>query len=106
MAEYGLYGAMVRHSIPLPESILKSAKDGIMDSCAPWLLGKGPHPPGARPLWRGERAPWRRGQSPDAGTSGHNSLARERPTKASLPGSPREPPRAWCLSLAPTSWGA
>ncbi|KAK1793001.1 hypothetical protein P4O66_001717 [Electrophorus voltai] len=38
MAEYGLYGAMVRHSIPLPESILKSAKDGIMDSCAPWLL--------------------------------------------------------------------
>ncbi|XP_021430086.1 visual system homeobox 2-like isoform X2 [Oncorhynchus mykiss] len=39
MAEYGLYGAMVRHSIPLPDSILKSAKDGIMDSCAPWLLG-------------------------------------------------------------------
>ncbi|CAB1339791.1 unnamed protein product [Coregonus sp. 'balchen'] len=39
MAEYGLYGAMVRHSIPLPESILKSAKNGIMDSCAPWLLG-------------------------------------------------------------------
>ncbi|XP_053883200.1 visual system homeobox 2 [Malaclemys terrapin pileata] len=39
MAEYGLYGAMVRHSIPLPESILKSAKDGIMESCAPWLLG-------------------------------------------------------------------
>ncbi len=39
MAEYGLYGAMVRHSIPLPESILKSAKEGIMDSCAPWLLG-------------------------------------------------------------------
>ncbi|XP_058605294.1 visual system homeobox 2 isoform X2 [Onychostoma macrolepis] len=39
MAEYGLYGAMVRHSIPLPESILKSAKDGVMDSCAPWLLG-------------------------------------------------------------------
>ncbi|XP_078418224.1 visual system homeobox 2 isoform X1 [Cetorhinus maximus] len=38
MAEYGLYGAMVRHSIPLPESILKSAKDGIMESCAPWLL--------------------------------------------------------------------
>nr|XP_046165279.1 visual system homeobox 2-like isoform X1 [Oncorhynchus gorbuscha] len=38
MAEYGLYGAMVRHSIPLPDSILKSAKDGIMDSCAPWLL--------------------------------------------------------------------
>ncbi|XP_078516001.1 visual system homeobox 2 [Lissotriton helveticus] len=39
MAEYGLYGAMVRHSIPLPDSILKSAKDGIMESCAPWLLG-------------------------------------------------------------------
>uniref|UniRef100_S4RQH2 Visual system homeobox 2 n=1 Tax=Petromyzon marinus TaxID=7757 RepID=S4RQH2_PETMA len=38
MAEYGLYGAMVRHSIPLPESILHSAKDGVMDSCAPWLL--------------------------------------------------------------------
>jgi len=40
MAEYGLYGAMVRHSIPLPESILKSAKDGVMESCAPWLLGE------------------------------------------------------------------
>ena len=40
MAEYGLYGAMVRHSLPLPETILKSAKDGIMDSCAPWLLSK------------------------------------------------------------------
>ncbi|KAF7658310.1 hypothetical protein LDENG_00014760 [Lucifuga dentata] len=39
MAEYGLYGAMVRHSIPLPDSILKSAKDGITDSYAPWLLG-------------------------------------------------------------------
>ncbi|XP_066501515.1 visual system homeobox 2 [Hoplias malabaricus] len=47
MAEYGLYGAMVRHSIPLPESILKSAKDGIMESCAPWLLGTSlnPNPP-------------------------------------------------------------
>ncbi|CAG05102.1 unnamed protein product [Tetraodon nigroviridis] len=42
MAEYGLYGAMVRHSIPLPESILNSAKNGMMGSCAPWLLGE-PH---------------------------------------------------------------
>lgn len=57
MAEYGLYGAMVRHSIPLPESILKSAKDGIMDSCAPWLLGKSLHPPwGPAPLVRAARA--------------------------------------------------
>lgn len=54
MAEYGLYGAMVRHSIPLPESILKSAKDGIMDSCAPWLLGKSLHSPwGPAPVVRG-----------------------------------------------------
>jgi hypothetical protein len=38
MAEYGLYGAMVRHSLPLPETILKSAE---VDECvAPWLLGK------------------------------------------------------------------
>ncbi|VVC90950.1 unnamed protein product [Leptidea sinapis] len=37
MAEYGLYGAMVRHSLPLPETILKSAKDN--DNVAPWLLG-------------------------------------------------------------------
>ncbi len=37
MAEYGLYGAMVRHSLPLPETILKSAE---VDECvAPWLLG-------------------------------------------------------------------
>ncbi|XP_032071969.1 visual system homeobox 1 [Thamnophis elegans] len=39
MAEYGLYGAMVRHSIPLPESIINSAKSGMVGSCAPWLLG-------------------------------------------------------------------
>ncbi|XP_022249270.1 visual system homeobox 2-like [Limulus polyphemus] len=38
MAEYGLYGAMVRHSLPLPESILKGTKEGEL-SCAPWLLG-------------------------------------------------------------------
>ncbi|XP_063365035.1 visual system homeobox 2-like isoform X1 [Cydia amplana] len=37
MAEYGLYGAMVRHSLPLPETILKSAKEN--DTVAPWLLG-------------------------------------------------------------------
>lgn len=37
MAEYGLYGAMVRHSLPLPDTILKSAKDN--DNVAPWLLG-------------------------------------------------------------------
>lgn len=39
MAEYGLYGAMVRHSLPLPESILKNAREGDPGSCAPWLLG-------------------------------------------------------------------
>lgn len=39
MAEYGLYGAMVRHSLPLPDSILKSAREGEA-ACAPWLLGK------------------------------------------------------------------
>lgn len=38
MAEYGLYGAMVRHSLPLPETILKSAKEN--ECVAPWLLGK------------------------------------------------------------------
>ncbi len=40
MAEYGLYGAMVRHSLPLPESILKSKEVEEGSSCAPWLLGK------------------------------------------------------------------
>ena len=41
MAEYGLYGAMVRHSLPLPETIKKTAKDADpSDSCAPWLLGE------------------------------------------------------------------
>lgn len=44
MAEYGLYGAMVRHSLPLPESILKPKSDTTEDtSCAPWLLGKHIH---------------------------------------------------------------
>lgn len=37
MAEYGLYGAMVRHSLPLPDTILKSAKEN--EKVAPWLLG-------------------------------------------------------------------
>ena len=40
MAEYGLYGAMVRHSLPLPDTIVKSAEKGIEKSGAPWLLGK------------------------------------------------------------------
>lgn len=50
MAEYGLYGAMVRHSLPLPDTILKSVKDeesdgedksGAGGECvAPWLLGQ------------------------------------------------------------------
>ena len=40
MAEYGLYGAMVRHSLPLPETIVKTAERGnVEQSCAPWLLG-------------------------------------------------------------------
>ncbi|XP_042875717.1 visual system homeobox 2-like [Penaeus japonicus] len=40
MAEYGLYGAMVRHSLPLPETIVKSVDSG--EECpAPWLLGMG-----------------------------------------------------------------
>jgi len=63
MAEYGLYGAMVRHSLPLPETILKSVKDEESDGgggaagpdrstnseqrpgecVAPWLLGKNNH---------------------------------------------------------------
>ena len=38
MAEYGLYGAMVRHSLPLPDTIIKAAES---DECvAPWLLGR------------------------------------------------------------------
>lgn len=40
MAEYGLYGAMVRHCIPLPDSVLNSAEDSLAGFCAPWLLGK------------------------------------------------------------------
>ncbi|VDP12991.1 unnamed protein product [Soboliphyme baturini] len=40
MAEYGLYGAMVRHSLPLPETVLRSANsENPEESCAPWLLG-------------------------------------------------------------------
>ncbi|XP_072864384.1 visual system homeobox 1 isoform X1 [Chlorocebus sabaeus] len=39
MAEYGLYGAMVRHCIPLPDSVLNSTEGGLLGSCAPWLLG-------------------------------------------------------------------
>ncbi|CAI5445200.1 unnamed protein product [Caenorhabditis angaria] len=40
MAEYGLYGAMVRHSLPLPETITKTAETSDpQQSAAPWLLG-------------------------------------------------------------------
>ncbi|CAI4232396.1 unnamed protein product [Auanema sp. JU1783] len=40
MAEYGLYGAMVRHSLPLPDTITKSAEStDPQQSAAPWLLG-------------------------------------------------------------------
>ncbi|KAF7486585.1 Hypothetical predicted protein [Marmota monax] len=39
MAEYGLYGAMVRHCIPLPDSVLNSTEGGLRGACAPWLLG-------------------------------------------------------------------
>jgi len=40
MAEYGLYGAMVRHSLPLPDTIVKSNNNGDpTESAAPWLLG-------------------------------------------------------------------
>uniref|UniRef100_A0A915DKB2 Uncharacterized protein n=1 Tax=Ditylenchus dipsaci TaxID=166011 RepID=A0A915DKB2_9BILA len=40
MAEYGLYGAMVRHSLPLPDTITKSNGSGDpTESAAPWLLG-------------------------------------------------------------------
>ncbi|XP_007952373.2 visual system homeobox 1 [Orycteropus afer afer] len=38
MAEYGLYGAMVRHSLPLPESVINSSKGSLAGSCTPWLL--------------------------------------------------------------------
>jgi len=38
MAEYGLYGAMVRHSLPVPDTILKDSEKG--DNVAPWLLGE------------------------------------------------------------------
>lgn len=41
MAEYGLYGAMVRHSLPLPDTITKTSDAGEPEgSAAPWLLGK------------------------------------------------------------------
>ncbi|XP_013411086.1 visual system homeobox 2-like [Lingula anatina] len=39
MAEYGLYGAMVRHSLPLPEAVIKSAEEEGENNSAPWLLG-------------------------------------------------------------------
>ena len=31
MAEYGLYGAMVRHSLPLPDAILRSREENDED---------------------------------------------------------------------------
>ncbi|KAK6013594.1 homeobox domain protein [Ostertagia ostertagi] len=41
MAEYGLYGAMVRHSLPLPDTITKTAETSDpQHSAAPWLLGR------------------------------------------------------------------
>uniref|UniRef100_A0A8C9JPP0 Visual system homeobox 1 n=1 Tax=Panthera tigris altaica TaxID=74533 RepID=A0A8C9JPP0_PANTA len=48
MAEYGLYGAMVRHCIPLPDSVLNSTEGGLVGSCAPWLLDRAS-------AWEGQR---------------------------------------------------
>lgn len=61
---------------------------------------------GALPLWRGERAPWRRRQSPGAGRPGHSGLAGQRHSTAGLLVSLRRlrgqaGPRACCLSPAP-----
>uniref|UniRef100_A0A8C2W4J5 Visual system homeobox 1 n=1 Tax=Chinchilla lanigera TaxID=34839 RepID=A0A8C2W4J5_CHILA len=39
MAEYGLYGALVRHCLPLPGAVLSTAQGGPRGCCAPWLLG-------------------------------------------------------------------
>ena len=41
MAEYGLYGAMVRHSLPLPDTLTNKKEDPaeVDESAAPWLLG-------------------------------------------------------------------
>ena len=39
MAEYGLYGAMVRHSLDIPECIANSWKEGEQNKSCPWLLG-------------------------------------------------------------------
>lgn len=114
MAEYGLYGAMVRHSIPLPESILKSAKDGIMDSCAPWLLGKSLHSPwGPAPVVRGAGSleegiePWSRDAWPQQ-PGGREALQSRSPLGGSegrlRPGlgvCPSHPPTG-CLGLS--SW--
>ncbi|XP_025105597.1 homeobox protein aristaless-like 4 isoform X2 [Pomacea canaliculata] len=52
MAEYGLYGAMVRHSLPLPETIIKSAKEGVLESTAPWLLKHSKFEPSGLPRYR------------------------------------------------------
>jgi hypothetical protein len=42
LPRYGLYGAMVRHSLPLPDTITKCVADANdpQGSAAPWLLGK------------------------------------------------------------------
>ncbi|XP_004635709.1 visual system homeobox 1 [Octodon degus] len=39
MAQYGLYGALVRHCLPLPSAVLGGAQGGPRGCCAPWLLG-------------------------------------------------------------------
>ncbi|XP_039261513.2 uncharacterized protein LOC120337703 [Styela clava] len=38
MAEYGLYGAMVRHSIPLPQSVINTKDSFKNRAFTPWLL--------------------------------------------------------------------
>ncbi|EHB09566.1 Visual system homeobox 1 [Heterocephalus glaber] len=39
MAEYGLYGALVRHCLPLPGAVLGAVQGRPPGCCAPWLLG-------------------------------------------------------------------
>lgn len=40
MADYGLYGAMIRHSIPMPRSRLNAGDGADNPDFRPWLLGR------------------------------------------------------------------
>ncbi|NXA39351.1 VSX1 protein, partial [Eudromia elegans] len=103
MAEYGLYGAMVRHSIPLPESIINSAKSGLVGSCAPWLLGMHKKSMEGSRKAEGQEKPAEGGWQEPHPTAERQGKAAASPGSREALGSPADAPEDAAIDLSRTA---